>query len=87
LRSFGDPLQPGIVFLDGMLQFEQLIFLLISFQRSRHLLLAGPDALIAQPAKFRGSRSPARIARMMVCPDVPLPVLDQLAVLDAKCVE
>jgi hypothetical protein len=42
--AFGDLLEPEIVFVDGMLQFEQLIFLPVSFQRSCHLLFAGPDA-------------------------------------------
>jgi hypothetical protein len=47
--AFGNLLQPEFVFIDGVLKFEQLIFLPVSLQRSRHLLLAGLNALIAQP--------------------------------------
>jgi len=46
--AFSNLLESEIVFNDGMLRFEHLIFLPVSFQRSRHLFFAGLNALIAR---------------------------------------
>ena len=61
--TFGDLLQPEIVFIYGMPAVRTTDLPASSFQRSRHLLVGGLDALIAQPGltsgdSARGPESP-----------------------------
>jgi hypothetical protein len=70
---------PEIVLVDSLLEFEQLIFLPVSLQAS---CTSSSLALMRRPrnrASFRVSRSPARIDRIMACPDTPLISLMALA--------